>query len=176
MGARAGQRGDVNAETLGFWIVAIIAIVSAIGVVALPNPVRSALLLVVNFVAIAAFYFMLHAQFLGIVQIIVYIGAILVLFLFVIMLLNLGTPEALRERGELKTPVAVGLGLFFLGFIATQIATAVETRPVTAPPDIGTAETVGKALFTQWVFPFEITSVLLLVGIVGAILLAKRRI
>ncbi|MEI6511883.1 MAG: NADH-quinone oxidoreductase subunit J [bacterium] len=166
----------LSGEIVWFWVLAVIAIGSAISVVAFANPVRSVLFLVVNFLTLAALYFTLQAQFIGAAQIIVYVGAILVLFLFVIMLLNLGAPELLRERGEIKKPIAVLLGLFFLAFIGFQVATAVSARPPIAPGGIGTAETIGIGLFTQWVFPFEVTSVLLLVGIIGSILLAKRKI
>src|SRR5437588_5728507 len=104
--------------TLLFWLLAATSVGSAILVVANKNPVRSALFLVVNFFVLAVFYLTLSAQFIAAVQVIVYAGAIMVLFLFVIMLLNLGAPEALRERGGLQTPVAAVLALTFLTAIA----------------------------------------------------------
>src|ERR671939_698922 len=97
-----------------FWILAAISIGSAILVVANRNPVRSALFLVVNFFVLAVFYITLSAQFIAAVQVIVYAGAIMVLFLFVIMLLNLGAPEALRESGGLQVPVALALAVVML--------------------------------------------------------------
>src|SRR5271165_4000781 len=97
-----------------FWILALIAVFSALMVITNPNPVRSALFLVVTFICVAVFYVTLSAQFIAAVQIIVYAGAIMVLFLFVIMLLNLGTPQALRETGKLQRGVAVILGVLFI--------------------------------------------------------------
>src|SRR5262245_16346432 len=97
-----------------FWILAVVSVGASIAMVATRNPVRSALFLVVTFLCVAVFYVMLTAQFLAAVQIIVYAGAIMVLFLFVIMLLNLGAPQALRERGSLQPVFAVGLGGAFL--------------------------------------------------------------
>src|SRR5437016_12292449 len=97
-----------------FWVLAIISVASALLVVANKNPVRSALALVVNFFVLSVFYLTLSAQFIAAVQVIVYAGAIMVLFLFVIMLLNLGAPEALRESGGLQAPVAGFLGIVFI--------------------------------------------------------------
>src|SRR5438445_10774875 len=97
-----------------FWLLALTSIGSAILVVANKNPVRSALFLVVNFFVLALFYMTLSAWFIGAVQVIVYAGAIMVLFLFVIMLLNLGAPEALRETGGMQMPAAVLLGVIFI--------------------------------------------------------------
>src|SRR2546421_7977399 len=97
-----------------FWILAAVSVGSALLVVANTNPVRSALFLVVNFFVLAVLYLTLSAQFIAAVQVIVYAGAIMVLFLFVIMLLNLGAPGALRERGGLQAPVAIVLALAFL--------------------------------------------------------------
>jgi len=299
----------MNVALVWFWILALIAVVSAILMVANRNPVRSALFLVANFFILAILYLTLSAQFIAAVQIIVYAGAIMVLFLFVIMLLNLGSPEGLRERGGIQAPVAVLLGLIFLsvlsmaGGISTGLApgkatpSTIEGSPRFAPADIrdvpglaarlqdpqdpvsqylkdrlsdeaqrtlagtvtaqpfdekqdallaiqlanelnrileqpglydqqrfaqvylspttrrliaqnpqegedllrlnrllleqtypleiaksqsiGAVETVGLALFDSaqpWLFPFEVTSILLLVGIVGAIVMAKRQI
>jgi NADH-quinone oxidoreductase subunit J len=152
-------------------------------VVANRNPVRSALFLVANFFVLALLYMTLAAQFIAAVQVIVYAGAIMVLFLFVIMLLNLGAPEALRERGGLQTPAAVLLSGVLLsaltaaGALGTGLAHSAATPKTLA--NGGTVETIGVSLFDPkqpWLFPFEVTSVLLLVGIVGAIILAKRRI
>src|SRR5256885_10394826 len=107
----------MNAETVVFAILALISIVSAVWMISTKNPVRSALFLVVTFLVVAVFYITLNAQFIAAVQIIVYAGAIMVLFLFVIMLLNLGAPQALREPGGLQAPVAILLALLFLGLL-----------------------------------------------------------
>src|SRR5580700_5444687 len=100
-----------TAPLIAFFILAAIAVISALMVVVSTNPVRSALALVVTFLAVAAFYITLSAQFIAAVQIIVYAGAIMVLFLFVIMLLNLGAPAVMQERGRMQPRIAVILGV-----------------------------------------------------------------
>ena len=165
-----------------FWILAVISVVASIMMVVTQNPVRSALFLVVTFLCVAVYYVTLAAQFIAAVQVIVYAGAIMVLFLFVIMLLNLGAPDALRERGTLQRPVALVLGLVFLAaLIGSSTLIVLPTTP--APPatyqPLGTVQGIGLNLFSPnqpWLFPFEITSILLLVAIVGAIIMAKRRV
>src|SRR5579862_7497161 len=104
----------LTASFITFIILAVISVVSALLVITNTNPVRSALFLVVTFLAVAVFYVTLSAQFIAAVQIIVYAGAIMVLFLFVIMLLNMSAPQALVEKGKLQRPVALGLGIVFL--------------------------------------------------------------
>lgn len=158
-----------------FVLMAIVIVVTSIGVVAVRNPVRSALNLVANFFALAVLYLFLYAQFVAAVQIIVYAGAIMVLFLFTIMLLNLGSPAELAEHHELKRPITWGLALLFVIVLAGGVfARLGEAQP--AQDDLGTVQMVGKFLFTDWVYPFELTSILLLIAIVGAIVMAKRRL
>lgn len=158
-----------------FVLMAIVIVVTSIGVVASRNPVRSALNLVANFFALAVLYLFLYAQFVAAVQIIVYAGAIMVLFLFTIMLLNLGSPAELADRGEIKRPITWGLALLFVIVLAGGVfARLGEAQP--AQDDMGTVQMVGKFLFTDWVYPFELTSILLLIAIVGAIVMAKRRL
>lgn len=164
------------AERILFFVLAIIAIVSAGGVVFSRNPVRSALLLVLNFFTLAMIYFMLSAQFIGALQVIVYAGAIMVLFLFVIMLLNLGSPEAVMQERDLKRPLAYLIGF---GILATLVGQAFALMlPMTPQPssDAGTAKVIGQALFTQWAYPVLLMGVLLTVGVIGSILLARRRV
>jgi NADH-quinone oxidoreductase subunit J len=178
-----GDRMSYSWSMILFAILAFLSVGSALLVVVNRNPVRSALFLVVNFFVLAILYLTLSAQFISAVQVIVYAGAIMVLFLFVIMLLNLGAPEALRERGGIQTPIAAVLALTFLTAIAGAGAITSGLGPSAATAQSiaegGTVETIGKALFDPkqpWLFPFEVTSFLLLVGVVGAIVLAKRRI
>ena len=175
--AQAGGLPKVSPEFVIFGMLAGIAALAAVGVVAFNNAVRSALCLVVNFFILAFLYFTLNAELLGITQILVYTGAIMVLFLFVIMLLNLGGANVLHEKRDLKRlwGFAAGAGLFAMVF--SQIIWPLRNfiDPV-ANNSYGAPQSIGKALFTNYVYPFEITSILLLVGIVGAILLAKRRI
>ena len=154
-----------------------LAALAAVGVVAFDNAVRSALCLVLNFFLLAVLYFTLGSEMLGITQIVVYTGAIMVLFLFVIMLLNLGAPQMLKERLDPKKPVAALFGGILILMVGAQIlpGLAQVTRPNTLE-GAGSPQAIGRALFTEYVVPFEAVSVLLLVGIVGSILLAKRRL
>lgn len=160
-----------------FLMLGGVAAMAAVGVVVFNNAVRSALCLVVNFFVLAFLYFTLNVEMLGITQIVVYTGAIMVLFLFVIMLLNLGAPQALEEKMDPKKIVAGALGLGLFAVIASQIV--IPLLKVTEPRaanNFGSPEAVGRTLFTGYLYPFEIASVLLLIGIVGSILLAKRRV
>src|ERR1700722_1378518 len=170
-----------TAPLITFFILAIIAVASALMVVVNTNPVRSALSLVVTFLCVAAFYITLSAQFIAAVQIIVYAGAIMVLFLFVIMLLNLGAPVVLQERGKLQPRIAVGLGAVFITLLSLSPLIILSGNPAPAriTDNMGTVENIGKNLYSPalpWLFPFEITSILLLVAVIGAIIMAKRRI
>ncbi|HRJ26801.1 MAG TPA: NADH-quinone oxidoreductase subunit J [Fimbriimonadaceae bacterium] len=168
----------MTSAQITFLILAGIAAISAIGVVALNSPVRSALVLVVNFFVLAFLYFSLGAQLLGITQILVYAGAIMVLFLFVIMLLNLGNTNSAIQKKDGKPLIGIICGIGLFGLIASQIILPMGPRGQTAgaAPGYGSPQAVGYTLFTNYAWAFEITSILLLVGIVGSILLAKRRL
>lgn len=166
---------------IAFWVLAIISITASIAMVVTKNPVRSALALVGTFLCVASLYILLSAQFIAAVQVIVYAGAIMVLFLFVIMLLNLGAPGALKERGSLQPVIATGLGVCF--FIALMLSGSLINLPAAASPSqyepLGTVRGIGINLFDPkqaWLFPFEATSILLLVAVVGAIIMAKRKV
>lgn len=166
-------------DLIAFIILALVAIVCAIGMLVSKNAVYSALFLILNFVTIALFYLFLGAPFLAMIQVTVYAGAIMVLFLFVIMLLGVQT---LQEDATLKwqRPVAILLGAVL--FIETayiffarseQTSTAVtEFRALLATA--GNPESAGLMLFNQYLLPFEVTSVLLLVAMIGAIVLTKK--
>ncbi len=169
----------MGASQVTFLVLAAIAAISAIGVVALNNPVRSALVLVVNFFVLSFLYFSLGAELLGITQILVYAGAIMVLFLFVIMLLNLGASGTTADKkrdGKPLIGLICGIGLF--GLVSSQVILPMTPRAMTtgAAKAYGSPQAIGYTLFTNYAWAFEITSVLLLVGIVGSILLAKRRL
>jgi NADH-quinone oxidoreductase subunit J len=167
----------ITPNLLLFGAIASGAAAAAVGVVAFNSAVRSALCLVLNFLLLAILYFTLSAEMLGITQVVVYTGAIMVLFLFVIMLLNLGAPQALIEKTDLKKPAGLVMGVALFGLIAAQVMPPLlKVTRIGAPENYGTPQAVGRTLFTDYVFPFEVVSVLLLVGIVGSILLAKRRI
>lgn len=153
------------------------AAAGAAGVVAFRNALRSAMCLVVNFIMLGALYFTLEAEMLGITQIVVYTGAIMVLFLFVIMLLNLGSSSNLDETKDPK--VALGLLGALVVFALLAVLVLKRVMNITDPgpsTQFGRPDNLGGEIFTLYTWPFEAASFLLLVGIVGSILLAKRRI
>jgi NADH-quinone oxidoreductase subunit J len=158
-----------------FLIASLFAIFSAVMMVTRRNPVHSALWLVVTFISLAVLYFLLNATFIAISQVIVYAGAIMMLFLFVIMLIHLERePEDIGRLGAFKILAIVLTLLLFievaLGVYYHEVGTL---KPGSIP--YGDAKSVGSLLYTKYFFPFEIASILLLIGIVGAVVLAKRR-
>ena len=164
-------------ELIAFYILAVLADASALVVVTHRNPVIAALALGVNLLAIAGFYLVLRAQFIGVMQVIVYAGAILVLIVFVIMLLNLRDEAGLRGSGLVQRSLAPFLALAFAVLIGRAMVAAAPNRLLPAPPEgFGTVEALGRELFTRFFYPFEVISLLLIVAMVGAVLLAKRRL
>lgn len=166
-------------EILFFYLVAIMALVSGLLVIRCQSPVNSALALVNTFFCLAIFYVMLNAPFMAAIQIMVYAGAIMVLILFVIMLLNLGTESRQRYvRGIVWSALASLLilvnAIFFLkrGRVTGEIGNITDYT-ITS---FGHTELIGMTLFTEFLLPFEIASILLLVAIVGALVLAKREV
>jgi NADH-quinone oxidoreductase subunit J len=162
-----------------FYLLTAVSVISAVLMIVQRNPVNSALYLILNFFSLAALYLTLHAQFIAIVQIFVYAGAIMVLFLFVIMLLNLGDDKRLREHLGPKTYIAValalGLMLELVYIFSKSRADSVTTQAANAA-QMGTVEFLGQVLYTKFLFPFEMTSFLLLTAIVGAVVLAKKKL
>ncbi len=159
-----------------FAILAAITVVCGVAMILQENPVRSALFLVLVLFSVALLFLELHAVFIAAVQIIVYAGAIMVLFIFVIMLLNLGTPERVVNRLRPQTPLAWVAGLAVIAILATVIA-SIPAAPQQLPAALTGPYEIGMALFsTNWLFPFEVVSILLLVAAVGAVMLAKKRI
>ncbi|HYN17130.1 MAG TPA: NADH-quinone oxidoreductase subunit J [Actinomycetes bacterium] len=168
-----------QAELLVFIILAPLAVVTALGVVLTRNAIYSALLLVVNFFCLAGFYVLLEAQFVAAVQVIVYAGAIMVLFLFVLMLLGIGNDEAVRETIKGQRPAAVLLTLGLLVAIVGALLAGVfdaEPASLAAANQGGNVEAVGRILFTRYTFAFETAGVLLVVAAVGALVLGKRQL
>lgn len=163
-----------------FWagLIGFAAILSALLVVIHPNPMVSVLFLILNLFCVALFYLMLQAQFLAVLQLIIYAGAIMVLFLFVVMLLNLRSEEGLRIGGGLQRYGALALGAVF----AALMFRAIQARdiPGFSEPSMGggfgTAREVAVLMFDRYVFAFEAVSILLVAAMVGAVLLAKRRL
>lgn len=166
-----------NVERIVFLVLATLAVAGAAGVVFFNRPVRAAISLVLNFVVLGGIYFTLGATLLGITQIMVYAGAIMVLFLFVVMMLkqaDQGKGFAPLDKAFLPSLGVVAILLY--GILLGAIVPLWTLKPKAPPADYGTAKQLGFSLFSQYVWPFEIVSFLLLVGIVGSILLAKRRV
>jgi NADH-quinone oxidoreductase subunit J len=156
-----------------FWALSVLALFSALMVVTSKNPVFSVVWLIVTFFAISGHYILLNAQFIAIVNIIVYAGAIMVLFLFVIMLMNLSKDTEPQKNKWLKLAGAVAGGCLLLVMVAALRNTEQKMTEL-ATGDIGLIQNLGKVLFTEYVVPFEISSVLFLSAMVGAVVLGKR--
>ncbi len=159
-----------------FILFAGLAVGSAIAVVAQRNPLYSAISLIGVFIALACLYVTLAAPFIAAVQVIVYAGAIMVLVVFVIMLLNVEQEERGRPRLSFLVPTAVGLAAVLIAE-AAFILSSVQLSPVTPTQnvsDVGLTSSIGTGLFTTYLLPFEITSILLLMAIVGAMTLARQ--
>ncbi|MBI2794500.1 MAG: NADH-quinone oxidoreductase subunit J [Ignavibacteria bacterium] len=167
----------MNIQVILFSVFAIGAVASAIATISSRNPVASAMSLVAHFFMLAGLYLTLEAQFVAAVQVLVYAGAIMVLVVFVILLLNLGKEQQLAERGSV---IRLTLGSFTAGLFALVIILALVASPTGLnhlamnAVDIGTTEAIGQSLFTQYLFPFESVSLLLLAALIGAVILAKR--
>lgn len=158
-----------------FYILGGLTVGSALMVVLSHHPVRSVLYLVLTFFMITANYVLMNAQFVAIVNIIVYAGAIMVLFLFVLMLLNLNKEnEPIRSKFSWAPPLIAGLALVLVLLVATYDASLASTQITEASSSAGLVENLGKLLFKKYVLPFEVSSVLFIAAMVGAILLAKR--
>ena len=165
-------------EIFVFYLFALIAVLGALGVIILRNPVHSVVSLALVFISLAAMYVLLSAPFIAVAQVMVYAGAIIILFVFVIMLLNPGI-----DHGAGKLPsqrwLAIVFGIVLIVQLAVTLAGAVlpSTSGKFTPEFIasqGSVQVVGTVLFTDFLLPFEITSMLLLVAIVGVIVLAKK--
>jgi NADH-quinone oxidoreductase subunit J len=163
-----------------FYASAGAAVVAGVAMVLSRNPVHAALFLVGSQLALAVLFLLQGAFFIAALQIIIYAGAIMVLFIFVVMLLGVDRQEALIEPLKLQRPIAAALGIALIAEVGylligkTLVVTAVPRAA--AVPGEGNVEAVARVLFTDWAFPFEATSVLLVVAIVGALVLAKRRL
>jgi NADH-quinone oxidoreductase subunit J len=161
-----------------FFLFAVLAIVGALGMLIARSPVVSALWMVLNLFSIACLYLTLNAQFIAIIQILVYAGAIMVLFLFVIMLLNLGAVPRLPAF-DWRKGVAFLLGVGVLAQILYVVALGLDVVPTTVTAEEaainGSAEAIGLVLFTEYAFSLQIIAVLLLAATIGAVLLAKKR-
>tara|TARA_R110001599_G_scaffold8255_3_gene40111 strand:+ start:68857 stop:69366 length:510 start_codon:yes stop_codon:yes gene_type:complete len=161
-----------------FILLAVLAIGSALAMVINKNVVNSALFLVINMVSLAGIYLLLNAQFLAVIQILVYAGAIMVLFLFVIMLLNVEDEEKLFDKFRVKYFLAFILGAAVVGQIFYSIAGVTDMLPEISSnmAEIGTVEAAGDVLYTKYLLPFEMTAILLTAAVVGALMVAQHKI
>ena len=182
---------SVNVEALIFWLFALLAVAGAIAMITRKNAVTAVMCLVGTILATAALYVMLYAHFLAAIQVLVYAGAVMVLFLFVIMLLNLDT-----TAGDLRGSLSIGGAVAVAGLLVVELGAlwsytperlAADLRPAGAAAAFPQAIAAGaessnivldvaRPLFGAYLIPFEVTSVLLLAAVVGAVVLAKRRI
>jgi NADH-quinone oxidoreductase subunit J len=170
----------VDGTLIIFWAFAGLAVLSALACITRRSPVASALWLVATLFCLAALFVLLDAQFIAVLQVLVYAGAIMVLFLFVIMLLNLGR----AGPTDLKGPLGLGVGVLLAGLLLVQLRVLRQAGPplVGGPAHSAVAggqgmiPPVAQPLFTTYLVPFEITSILLLAAIVGAVVLAKRKL
>ncbi len=164
----------MNAQFAAFLILSVLAVVSALAVIMQRSAVSSAFALALNLLSIAGFYLLLNAQFAALLQVIVYTGAILVLILFVIMLLNLSDERAGNVRPIQRVLGIVGAA--GLAAVLIRVFVRFEGR-FEAPTDgFGTVSELGQSMFTTYFYPFEAISLLLIVAMIGAVLLAKRRL
>ncbi len=167
-------------ETAIFVVLSGIAIGSAISILIQRHPIYSALSLILTFVALAGIYLQMHAEFIAVMQIVVYTGAIMVLFVFVIMLLNAKAEEKLPNKLLIVKYLGIPLVILLaaeVGIIIFQSFSGLNIQiEGTALNFTGNTEAIGRSLYTQYALPFEVTSILLLVAIVGAIVMAKKEL
>jgi NADH-quinone oxidoreductase subunit J len=168
-------------ESALFLVLAAGTVITGILVIVQRNPVASAIYLIITFFCLAGIYLLLNAPFIAVIQVLVYAGAIMVLFLFVIMLLNLEKEKRIVTRHRLQKVLGIFFGVILLAQIGTLFhSILLEGSKGNFPPEKvaaqGNTEVVARLLFTDYLLPFEITSILLLVAIIGAIVLAKRQI
>jgi NADH-quinone oxidoreductase subunit J len=160
-----------------FWICTVVLVITGIAVIASRQPVHSVVALIVNFSALAVLFLTLDAEFLAMIQIIIYAGAILVLFLFVIALLSVSKQEVERAPSRLsfQTVPSVVAGLAALALLAGGVRSAAGTAYAKAPADFGFVGNFGNALLTTHLFAFEVTGFVLLVAVIGVVLMAGRK-
>jgi NADH-quinone oxidoreductase subunit J len=163
----------MNLHDTLFYVLSFVAILCALMVVTRKNPIHSVLYLILSFFAIAGHYILLNAQFLAVVHIIVYAGAIMVLFLFVLMLMNLNAESEPHKSTWVKFAGAISGGLLLLVIVAALQNVSVQMVSDDST-DIGLIENLGNTLFNKYVLPFEVSSVLFISAMVGAVVLGKK--
>ncbi len=165
----------MNIIQILFWLLSVMALFGALMVVVSKNPVYSVLWLIVTFFAISGHYILLNAQFLAIVNIIVYAGAIMVLFLFVIMLMNLNKESEPQKNRWMKIAGALAGGCLLLVLVAALYKSEMQGQTAEVKTGgIGLIKNLGKELFSTYVVPFEISSILFISAMVGAVVIGKK--
>lgn len=165
-------------DLIAFYVFAAVTVASALAVVSVKNPVHAVLFLVLTFFSTACLWLLAEAEFLGIALVLVYVGAVMVLFLFVVMMLDIQT---VPQRGRLSRylPVAVVVAIVMAVEMLTLVGLGKSTAPIPADPalaaGVGNTEWIGRTLFTEYLLPFELAAVILTVAIIAAILLTLRR-
>jgi len=157
-----------------FYFIAFLSIFFSILVITAKNPVHSILYLIVTFFTFTIHYILMNAQFLAIVNFIVYMGAILVLFLYTLMLMNLNKESEPRKSNLVKFAAVIGGGCFLVTIVAALKAFKVSQPVVLHDANLGLVKNLGKILFNEYLLPFEVSSILLLSAMVGAVLLATK--
>jgi len=157
-----------------FYFIAFLSIFFAILVITAKNPVHSILYLILTFFTFTIHYILLNAQFLAIVNFIVYMGAILVLFLYTLMLINLNKETEPVKTNLVKFAAVIGGGCFLVTIVASLKALGTSQPVILQDPNLGLVKNLGKVLFNEFLLPFEISSILLLSAMVGAVLLATK--
>jgi len=157
-----------------FYFIAFLSIFFSILVITAKNPVHSILYLVLTFFTFTIHYILMNAQFLAVVNFIVYMGAILVLFLYTLMLINLNKESEPRKSSLVKFAAVIGGGCFLVTIVAALKAFKVSQPVILNDPNLGLVKNLGKILFNEYLLPFEVSSILLLSAMVGAVLLATK--
>jgi len=168
----------MSADTILFYVFAALALITGLGVVTRKNPITGAMLLVAHFMMLAGLYLLLNAQFMAAIQVLVYAGAIMVLVVFVIMLLNLGREEKVTDRLRSREGIGVLLVMVLGGILIFAFSRGSHEGTMLHANAVqnGTIQGVAGALFTTYVFPFEMISLVLLAAAVGAVVLTKRKL
>ena len=162
------------AELVLFIVFGIISVAGALAMLLHPNPVHGALGLMATMLSLAVFYVVNSGHFIAAVQVVVYAGAVMTLFLFVIMLIGVDRAENLEERLPLQRQLAVGLGALFLVLMGLVAGSTWIAAPAGSAEPNGTVEAIADLIFTDWLLPFEVTTLLLIIASVGAVVLAKH--
>jgi NADH-quinone oxidoreductase subunit J len=163
-------------QSLAFWVLAVVAVAAALGMVLARRAVHCAVLLAVVMLSLAVFYAMLGAPFLAFVQVIVYTGAVLMLFLFVVMIVGVSSADSVVEtiRGQRVAAIVVAIGMLTLLCLIIGNAAIGPSAPASASYSSGNLQGLATLIFTTYVFPFEVTSALLITAALGAMVLAHR--